>query len=244
MKQSGSYILAALAALASFAPPPSNADVEKPVRQLVFAMTVSASTDADTLSFGGTGWNLGGPSVARVAAGQATGTIKVDILRVMPDHTVVANVTEQTRVHARPAVRVIIDPQGTVFFGRADIANFSGEQRLLLHLLTPGLVTPQQVALGGWTSDAPLASGHQKQTFKVAGTLPNGDAKLQLIESISITGAQKYDTETHANILYDTVKGVPKNIDLEMREQHESARGPEVSALSANYELTSDSAGS
>lgn|GEM_PF-5119138 len=216
------------------------AAAEKPVRQLVFEMTVAASTDSDALSWGGTGWNLGNPTVARTAVGGAEGAIHVDILSEMPDHSFVAIVSETTRKRTLLPVRVVVDSAGSVFYGRADVDNFRGEERLLLHFLTPELVTRQKADLGSWTAKAALADGDQEQTFKVTGAAPDGNVRLQLNENIHVGGAHRYETEVHATMLYNAAQSVPKNIIMQMRESHWGMQGTEVSALSATYDLTSD----
>jgi hypothetical protein len=227
--------------------------VTTPSRHVVFNVTTSLRSQTDILTDLGTGATgtettgerpdaSSGSNVAHQIAGStARGTITLDIVAVDADHTIVADVSENTDTRKQPVVRVIILPTGIVQIAPGDVQNITAEEQVLLRLLGRDVLSPATVARGTWKLSTALPHGNTAEEFHVISASPDGDVKFTLDANTVVKDVVPYDQVTHGTIIYNLTKSLPKSIELHMRTHQEGIQKTDTLDQGVSLQLAADS---
>jgi hypothetical protein len=213
---------------AASAPAPATAPgtAAKPLRQLVFSMSVGEHISHDYHNSGMNG-STGGQSsgvVTDYTSGGRQGSIAVDVLGLNPDGGLIASVLESWQGQTRPEQRFVC-----VVYGDGRIGCPGGAVRptdaeeLLLSFLGRGFIDPSKMdADKRWsrtdtTGDFTIASNYTMTD--------NGDGKPVTVEKITkITSRSRTagDTNIDTVVKYDVAMSVPDSIHSQLVQLNET----------------------
>lgn len=204
-------ILAAL--FASAATTCVHADTAKPVRHLVYAMSVNISGRLSQQGYAGTTTRNGDTG--------DRGQLMVDVLAVQPDSGVVVRISEEAR-GSRSA-----DPATCVTYGTGQIICETGkkineEEYTLLRLLGKDFVNPALMdSHHHWQLSSSSADTTEVNDYTLSSQT-DGMATIVLSRDLKVRGPQGFDASTTGHVGYNLRLDVPVSVTEETETRAQS----------------------
>lgn len=229
----GLVTLALVAALGALPAPARAADPLKPLRTLVYDVTVSIGLvrHSARAGIGGTGTSVSGrkqgsqlggtPVGARAVRGvddangttvKAEGTIAVDVVMATGDGGLVLDIMESASVRTRPKVRIVVSGDGTVLYDRLHADDVSEEEVTLARWLARGFYRDRPRETGvTWTVDQSSDGLFSAEHYRVLAT---DDARVTLNYALEqkSSKAEAFMQQRTGELVYDTVNVVPLHV--------------------------------
>ncbi len=224
-------ILAAAAVLATAGI--ARADGAKPIRHLVYDVTVSINGSLSQQDYSGTTTSSGGGNGDR-------GQIVVDVMALQPDSGLVVNISEHTR-GSRSA-----DPAMCVTYGSGQIICESGkkineEEYTLLRLLGKDFVNRAVMDSKNHWQFATNSSDMSETNDYTINSESNGVATIGLQRDLKVHGPQGYDASTTGKVTYSEKMQVPLSDSEETETRAQTGDSYNRVDQSITLNLASDS---
>ena len=160
---------------------------------------------------------------------KATGSIDVDVLSATDDAGLVVDVAENALERMRPKVRIVVAPDGAIFYDPKEARNLSEEELTVVRWLARGFYGDRPTDPGtAWTVDQ-SANGHvDLERYRVVARDAHNVTLDYALEE-KLPGAGGYAATREGSLVYDTAMIVP----VKARFQTESRR-----QVGATYETT------
>ena len=175
------------------------------------------------------------------AAVTAKGSIGIDVVAATDDAGLVVDVSENAIVRTRPKVRVVIGPDGAMFYDPKNAANLTEEEITLVRWLARGFFGDHPTDPGTtWTVDQ-SANGHvDVERYRVVAR----DAHQVTLEyelEEKVAGAAGYAGTRGGSLVYDVALIVPLRATFQTEARRQVGTAYETTRTSVTLTLTSDS---
>ncbi|HEY6234599.1 MAG TPA: hypothetical protein VIW69_05740 [Candidatus Elarobacter sp.] len=230
----------------------------RPLRTLSFSVQVSVSEQVATpgegiqgtrpavlvkgrLVRGGTNTTTGSGERTRGATLKATGSIDVDVISATDDAGLVLDVAENALERMRPKVRIVLAPDGAVFYDPKNAANLTEEEIAVVRWLARGFYGDHPTEPGTmWTIDQ-SANGHvDLEHYRVVAHDAHNVTLDYALEE-KAPGATGYAATREGSLVYDTALIVPLKATFQSEARRQVGAGYETTRTSVTLALTADS---
>jgi hypothetical protein len=249
---------AGLVAVPVFAGAAGAAAAARPVRTLSFDVDVHVSARRDTpgeairgaapgvvvkgrMVGGRSGGAAGTGERTEAAAVTAKGSIGVEVIAATDDAGLVVDVSENAIERTRPKVRIVIAPDGAVFYDPKNAENLTEEELTVVRWLARGFYGDRPTEPGtSWTVDQ-SANGHvDVERYRVvAHDAQQVTLEYELEEKVS--GATGYAGTRGGSLVYDTAMIVPVKATFHTEARRQIGTAYQTTRTSVTLTLTSDS---
>jgi len=190
---------------------------------------------------GRTGGATGSGDRTQGAAVTAKGSIGVDVVAATDDAGLVVDVSESALERTRPKVRIVIGPDGAVFYDPKNAENLTEEEITLVRWLARGFYGDHPTDPGtSWTVDQ-SANGHvDVERYRVVAR----DAHQITLEyglEEKVGGASGYAGTRGGSLVYDTTMIVPVKASFQTEARRQVGTAYETTRTSVTLTLKSDS---
>jgi hypothetical protein len=177
----------------------------------------------------------------RGAALKATGSIDVDVISATEDAGLVVDVAENALERMRPKVRIVLAPDGAVFYDPRNAANLTEEEVAVVRWLARGFFGDHPTDLGtAWTVDQ-SANGHvDLEHYRVVGRDAHNVTLDYALEE-KVPGAAGYAATREGSLVYDTALIVPVKATFQSESRRQIGAAYETTRTSVTLALTADS---
>jgi hypothetical protein len=251
----GAVLAAPVAAGAVGAPA---AGTPRPLRTLSFSVDVRVSELRETPGEGiqGTrpgvmvkGRIVGGRSGAQSGSGERTlgatmkakGSIDVDVISATDDAGLVVDVAENALDRMRPKVRIVLGPDGAVFYDPKNAVNLTEEEVAVVRWLARGFYGDHPTEPGtAWTVDQ-SANGHvDLEHYRVIARDAHNVTLDYALEE-KVPGASGYAATREGSLVYDTALIVPVKASFQSEAHRQVGAAYETTRTSVTLALLTDS---
>ncbi len=230
----------------------------RPLRTLSFNVDVTISELSETPGEGiqGTrparlekGRLVGGRPGAQSGSGErasgakltAKGSIRVDVLSATDDAGLVVDVSEDALERVRPNVRIVLAPDGAVFYDPKNAQNLTEEEIAIVRWLARGFYGDHPTDPGtAWTVDQ-SANGHTDlEHYRVIGHDAHNVTLDYALEE-KVPGATGYAATREGSLVYDTALIVPVKATFQSESRRQVGAAYEKTRTSVTLSLAADS---
>jgi hypothetical protein len=230
----------------------------KPLRTLSFTVDVSVSARSATpgegieptqpgilikgrLVGGRSGAQSGAAESTRSATFKAKGSIGVEVISATDDAGLVVDVAENALERVRPKVRIVLAPDGAVFYDPKNVQNLTEEELAVVRWLARGFYGDHPTDPGtAWTVDQ-SANGHTDiEHYRVVGHAAHNVTLDYTLEE-KVPGATGYAATREGSLVYDTALIVPVKATFQSEAWRQVGAAYETTRTSVSLELVSDS---
>jgi hypothetical protein len=175
------------------------------------------------------------------AAVTTKGSIGVDVLAATDDAGLVVDVSETATERTRPKVRIVLAPDGAVFYDPKNASNLTEEEITVVRWLARGFLGDRPTELGtSWTVDQ-SANGHVDiERYRVVARDAN-QVTLEYALEEKVGGATGYAGTRGGSLVYDTAMIVPLRATFQTEARRQVGAAYETTRTSITLTLTSDS---
>jgi hypothetical protein len=175
------------------------------------------------------------------AAVTTKGSIGVDVLAATDDAGLVVDVSETATERTRPKVRIVLAPDGAVFYDPKNASNLTEEEITVVRWLARGFLGDRPTELGtSWTVDQ-SANGHVDiERYRVVARDAN-QVTLEYALEEKVGGATGYAGTRGGSLVYDTAMIVPLKATFQTEARRQVGAAYETTRTSITLTLTSDS---
>ena len=175
------------------------------------------------------------------AAVTAKGSIGVDVVAATDDAGLVVDVSENAVERTRPKVRIVVGPDGAVFYDPKNAENLTEEEITLVRWLARGFFGDHPTEPGTtWTVDQ-SANGHvDVERYRVVAR----DAHQITLEyglEEKVGGATGYAGTRGGSLTYDTAMIVPVKASFQTEARRQIGTAYETTRTSVTLTLVTDS---
>jgi hypothetical protein len=252
---------AALAAAPATARAAGAPGVARPLRTLRFTVDVrvteTRATPGDALhgtrpavsvkgrmTRGGSSTATGSGERTVGATLKATGSIDVDVISATDDAGLVVDVAENAPERMRPTVRIVLAPDGAVFYDPKNAANLSEEEIAVVRWLARGFYGDHPTDPGtAWTVDQ-SANGHVDiEHYRVVAHDARDAHNVTLDYALEekVPGASGYAASREGSLVYDTALIVPLKATFQSEARRQVGDAYQTTRTSVTLALTADS---
>ena len=229
-----------------------------PLRTLSFDVAVHVSARRETPGEGIRGTTPGVPVKGRVVNGRpggatgngerteaaavtSKGSIGVDVLAATDDAGLVVDVSETAPDRTRPKVRIVLAPDGAVFYDPKNAANLTEEEITLVRWLARGFLGDRPTEPGtSWTVDQ-SANGHvDVERYRIVAR-DAGQVTLEYALEEKVGGATGYAGTRGGSLTYDTAMIVPVKATFQTEARRQVGTAYETTRTSVTLTLIADS---
>jgi hypothetical protein len=251
-----------LSAALATAPPAARAvgaptTARPPVRTLVFSVDVRVLELRETPGEGIHGTRPATVVKGRMAGGRnvtsgsgertvgatlkATGSIDVDVISATDDAGLVVDVAENALERMRPKVRIVLAPDGAVFYDPKNATNLSEEEIAVVRWLARGFYGDHPTDPGtAWTVDQ-SANGHvDVEHYRVVARDAHNVTLDYALEE-KVPGATGYAASREGSLVYDTALIVPVKATFQSEARRQVGEAYQTTRTSVTLALTADS---
>ena len=206
----------------------------KPVRHMVYDVSVGISTVQDLNNFNG-------HMTSGKGANNAVGTITADVVGFAPENALIIRVSEasDTRKSSPDTVEVLSD--GRVAVNPKDTATLNEEEHALVSLLGRSLVADHELTPGNFWRITMGAKGEDVTTYKVISLADDDKVNLDIERRINVGGVQPMEITITGKVLYNYKLSIPLSADLRQHVVIKTTEAQNTSDLSFEYRLKEDS---
>jgi hypothetical protein len=175
------------------------------------------------------------------AAVTAKGSIGVDVIAATDDAGLVVDVSESAPERTRPKVRIVLGPDGAVFYDPKNAENLTEEEITLVRWLARGFYGDHPTDPGTtWTVDQ-SANGHvDVERYRVVARAAN-QITLEYGLEEKVGGATGYAGTRGGSLVYDTAMIVPVKATFQTEARRQVGTAYETTRTSVTLTLKSDS---
>jgi hypothetical protein len=190
---------------------------------------------------GNTSPTSGSGERTRGATLKATGSIDVDVISATDDAGLVVDVTENALERMRPKVRIVLSPDGAVFYDPRNAANLTEEEIAVVRWLARGFYGDHPTEPGTmWTVDQ-SANGHvDLEHYRVVAHDAHNVTLDYALEE-KVPGATGYAATREGSLVYDTALIVPLKATFQSDSRRQVGAAYETTRTSVTLALTADS---
>jgi hypothetical protein len=230
----------------------------RPVRTLAFDVDVHVSARRDTPGEGIHGARPGVQVKGRVVNGRpggatgsgdrteaaavtAKGSIGIDVLAATDDAGLVVDVSEDATERTRPKVRIVLAPDGAVFYDPKNAANLTEEEITVVRWLARGFFGDRPTDPGtSWTVDQ-SANGHvDVERYRIVARDAH-KVTLEYALEEKVAGTAGYAGTRGGSLIYDTAMIVPLKATFQTEARRQVGAAYETTRTSVTLTLTADS---
>ncbi len=177
----------------------------------------------------------------RGASLKATGSIDVDVISATDDAGLVVDVAENALERMRPKVRIVIAPDGAMFFDPKNAVNLTEEEIAVARWLARGFYGDHPTEPGtAWTVDQ-SANGHvDLEHYRVVARDAH-NVTLEYALEEKVPGATGYAATREGSLVYDTAYIVPVKATFQSESRRQVGPAYETTRTSVTLALTADS---
>jgi hypothetical protein len=193
------------------------------------------------LTRGGSSASTGSGERTVGATLKATGSIDVDVISATEDAGLVVDVAENAPERMRPKVRMVLGPDGAVFYDPKDAANLSEEEVAVVRWLARGFYADHPTDPGtAWTVDQ-SANGHvDVEHYRVVAHDAHNVTLDYALEE-KVPGATGYAASREGSLVYDTALIVPLKATFQSEARRQVGDAYQTTRTSVTLALTADS---
>jgi hypothetical protein len=175
------------------------------------------------------------------AAITAKGSIGVDVVAATDDAGLVIDVSESAIERTRPKVRIVVGPDGAVFFDPKNAENLTEEEITLVRWLARGFYGDHPTDPGtSWTVDQ-SANGHvDVERYRVVARDAHQITLDYALEE-KVGGTTGYAGTRGGSLVYDTAMIVPVKASFQSESRRQVGATYETTRTSVTLTLKSDS---
>jgi hypothetical protein len=190
---------------------------------------------------GRTGGAAGSGDRTQGAAITAKGSIGVDVVAVTDDAGLVVDVSETAPERTRPKVRIVLGPDGAVFYDPKNAENLTEEEITLVRWLARGFYGDHPTDPGtSWTVDQ-SANGHiDVERYRVVARDAHQITLDYALEE-KVGGTTGYEGTRGGSLVYDTAMIVPVKASFQTESRRQVGATYETMRTSVSLVLRSDS---
>jgi hypothetical protein len=172
---------------------------------------------------------------------KATGSIDVDVLSATDDAGLVVDVSENALERMRPKVRIVLGPDGAIFYDPREARNLSEEEIAVVRWLARGFYGDRPTDPGTtWTVDQ-SANGHvDLEHYRVVAHDAH-NVTLEYALEEKVPGAAGYAATREGSLVYDTALIVPIKATFRSEARRQVGAAYETTRTSVTLTLTADS---
>ena len=173
---------------------------------------------------------------------KATGSIDVDVLSATEeDAGLVVDVSENAIERMRPKVRIVLGPDGAIFYDPKEGRNLSEEEIAVVRWLARGFYADRPTDPGtAWTVDQ-SANGHvDLEHYRVVAHDAHNVTLDYALEE-KVPGAAGYAATREGSLVYDTALIVPLKATFRSESRRQVGAAYETTRTSVTLALTADS---
>ena len=177
----------------------------------------------------------------RGATLKATGSIEVEVLSATDDAGLVVDVSENAPERTRPKVRIVLGPDGAVFYDPKNAQNLTEEEIAVVRWLARGFYGDHPTEPGtAWTVDQ-SANGHvDVEHYRVAAHEAHIVTLDYALEE-KVPGATGYAATREGSLVYDTTLIVPVKAAFQSDTRRQVGAAYETTRTSVTLALKADS---
>ncbi|HEY0380914.1 MAG TPA: hypothetical protein VGC72_01815 [Candidatus Elarobacter sp.] len=190
---------------------------------------------------GRSGTTSGNGERKQAATLKATGSIDVDVLSATDDAGLVVDVSENALQRTRPKVRIVLGPDGAIFFDPKEERNLSEEEIAVVRWLARGFYGDHPTDPGtAWTVDQ-SANGHvDLEHYRVVARDAHNVTLDYALEE-KLPGAAGYAATREGSLVYDTALIVPVKATFRSEARRQVGGTYATTRTSVTLTLTADS---
>jgi hypothetical protein len=175
------------------------------------------------------------------AAVTAKGSIGVDVVAATDDAGLVLDVSETATERTRPKVRIVLGPDGAVFYDPKNAENLTEEEITLVRWLARGFYGDHPTEPGTtWTVDQ-SANGHvDVERYRVVARDAHQITLDYALEE-KVGGTAGYAGSRGGSLVYDTAMIVPVKATFQTEARRQVGVAYETTRTSVTLTLTADS---
>ena len=230
----------------------------RPLRTLSFDVDVHVAARRETPGEGIRGTLPGVPVKGRMVQGRpggatgngqrteaaavtTKGTIGVDVVAATDDAGLVVDVSETATERSRPKVRIVLGPDGAVFYDPKNAANLTEEEITLVRWLARGFFADRPTEPGtSWTVDQ-SANGHvDVERYRVVARDAH-HLTLEYALEEKVGGAAGYAGTRGGSLVYDIAMIVPVKATFQTEARRQVGAAYETTRTSVTLALVADS---
>jgi hypothetical protein len=230
----------------------------RPVRTLSFDVDVHVLALRETPGEGIHGTRPAAPVKGRMAGGRpggatgsgdrtqgaavtAKGSIGIDVIAATDDAGLVVDVSESAIERTRPKVRIVLGPDGAVFYDPKNAENLTEEEITLVRWLARGFYGDHPTEPGTtWTVDQ-SANGHvDVERYRVVAR-DREQVTLDYALEEKVGGTTGYMGTRGGSLVYDTAMIVPLKATFQTEARRQVGVTYETTRTSVTLTLTADS---
>jgi hypothetical protein len=172
---------------------------------------------------------------------KAKGSIGVDVISATDDNGLVVDVSENALERMRPKVRIVLAPDGAVFYDPKNAENLTEEEITLVRWLARGFFGDHPTDTGtAWTVDQ-SANGHvDLEHYRVVGHDAHNVTLDYTLEE-KVPGATGYAATREGSLVYDTALIVPVKATFLSESRRQVGAAYETTRTSVSLTLAADS---
>jgi hypothetical protein len=177
----------------------------------------------------------------QAASLKATGSIDVEVLSATDDAGLIVDVSENALERMRPKVRIVLGPDGAIFYDPKDTRNLSEEEIAVVRWLARGFYGDHPTDPGtAWTVDQ-SANGHvDLEHYRVVARDANNVTLDYALEE-KFPGAAGYAAMREGSLVYDTAMIVPVKATFRSEARRQIGTAYETTRTSVTLALVADS---
>ncbi|HEV2738477.1 MAG TPA: hypothetical protein VGU66_07860 [Candidatus Elarobacter sp.] len=190
---------------------------------------------------GGRSNTSGSGERTRGATLKATGSIDVDVISATDDAGLIVDVAENALERMRPKVRIVLGPDGAVFYDPRNAANLTEEEIAVVRWLARGFYGDHPTEPGTvWTVDQ-SANGHvDLEHYRVVARDAHNVTLDYALEE-KAPGATGYAATREGSLVYDIALIVPVKATFQSEARRQIGAAYETTRTSVTLALTADS---
>ena len=190
---------------------------------------------------GSNGGAAGSGERTQGAAVTAKGSIGIDVVAATDDAGLVVDVSESATERMRPKVRVVLGPDGAVFYDPKNAENLTEEEITLVRWLARGFYGDHPTDPGtSWTVDQ-SANGHvDVERYRVVARDAHQITLDYALEE-KVGGTTGYAGTRGGSLVYDTAMIVPVKASFQSESRRQVGTAYETMRTSVTLTLKSDS---
>lgn len=175
---------------------------------------------------------------------KATGSIDVDVISATDDAGLVVDVAENALERMRPTVRIVLGPDGALFYDPKNAANLSEEEIAVVRWLARGFYGDHPTDPGtAWTVDQ-SANGHVDiEHYRVVAHDVHDAHNVTLDYALEekVPGATGYAAWREGSLVYDTALIVPLKATFQSEARRHVGDAYQTTRTSVTLALAADS---
>ncbi len=171
----------------------------------------------------------------------ASGSIDVDVISATDDAGLVVDVAENALDRTRPKVRIVLGPDGAVYYDPKNAQNLSEEEIAIVRWLARGFYGDHPTEPGtAWTVDQ-SSNGHvDLEHYRVIAREAHNVTLDYALEE-KVPGATGYAATREGSLVYDTALIVPVKATFQSESHRQVGPAYETKRTSVTLALKADS---